>query len=211
MGYPFFNQEMFRTLYLGLPSLKNAQWLEMAKDLSDDEPYSYLKVKGFAELFDTALNPSAKMYAQQVDKELIPFFEKLFSLPEMTDLVWLNMFRIMSTRLGRKKPFLPALLYLPIDKELINEFADKFRSIGEKYQIDNDFGFITPIDNGKRCIFEYDFFYDYNDPEEIKRVRQAGQEANMLIDEYSVKTGVVKGHPYVLYQGFCRKENLLYS
>ena len=30
-------------------------------------------------------------------------------------------------------------------------------------QIDNDFGFITPIDNGKRCIFEYDYFFDYND------------------------------------------------
>jgi hypothetical protein len=183
----------------------------MAKDLSDDEPYSYLNVKSFAELFETALSPSAKLYAQEVDKELIPFFEKLFSLPEMTDLVWLNMYRIMSTRLGRKKPFLPALLYLPIDKKLINEFCDKFRLIADKYHIDNDFGFITPIDNGKRCIFEYDFFYDYNDPDEIQRIRQVGMEANMLIDEYSVKTGVVKGHPYVLYQGFCRKENLLYS
>jgi hypothetical protein len=211
MGYPFFDQDLFRSLYLGLPSLKNAQWLEMAKDLSDDEPYSYLKVKSFAELFETALSPSAKLYAQEVDKELIPFFEKLFSLPEMTDLVWLNMYRIMSTRLGRKKPFLPALLYLPIDKKLINEFSDKFRLIAEKHHIDNDFGFITPIDNGKRCIFEYDFFYDYNDPDEIQRIRQVGMEANMLIDEYSVKTGVVKGHPYVLYQGFCRKENLLYS
>jgi len=211
MGYPFFDQDLFRSLYLGLPSLKNAQWLEMAKDLSDDEPYSYLKVKSFVELFETALSPSAKLYAQEVDKELIPFFEKLFSLPEMTDLVWLNMYRIMSTRLGRKKPFLPALLYLPIDKKLINEFCDKFRLIAEKYHIDNDFGFITPIDNGKRCIFEYDFFYDYNDPDEIQRIRQVGMEANMLIDEYSVKTGVVKGHPYVLYQGFCRKENLLYS
>jgi len=211
MGYPFFDQDLFRSLYLGLPSLKNAQWLEMAKDLSDDEPYSYLNVKSFEELFETALSPSAKLYAQEVDKELIPFFEKLFSLPEMTDLVWLNMYRIMSTRLGRKKPFLPALLYLPIDKMLINEFCDKFRLIAEKYHIDNDFGFITPIDNGKRCIFEYDFFYDYNDPDEIQRIRQVGMEANMLIDEYSVKTGVVKGHPYVLYQGFCRKENLLYS
>lgn len=211
MGYPFFDQDMFRSLYLGLPSLKNARWLEMVKDLSDDEPYSYLKVKSFAELFETALSPSAKLYAQEVDKELIPFFEKLFSLPEMTDLVWLNMYRIMSTRLGRKKPFLPALLYLPIDKKLINEFSDKFRLIAEKYHIDNDFGFITPIDNGKRCIFEYDFFYDYNDPDEIQRIRQVGMEANMLIDEYSVKNGTVKGHPYVLYQGFCRKENLLYS
>jgi len=211
MGYPFFDQNLFRSLYLGLPSLKNARWLEMAKELSDDEPYSYLKVKSFAELFETALAPSPQLYAKEVDPDLRTFFEALFSRNEMTDLVWLNMYRIMSTRLGRKKPFLPALLYLPIDNNLINEFSGKFRLIAEKHNIENDFGFITPIDNGKRCIFEYDFFYDYNDPEEIQRVRQAGMEANMLIDEYSVKTGVVKGHPYVLYQGFCRKENLLYS
>ncbi len=211
MGFPYFDERLFKALYLGLPSLKNAQWLELAKELSGDEPYSYLKVKSFAELFETALSPSAKLYSQEVDKDLSPFFEKLFSRPEMTDILWLNTYRIMSTRLGRKKPFLPALLYLPVDKGLITEFCDKFRLIAEKYNIDNDFGFITPIDNGKRCIFEYDFFYDYNDPEEIRRIRQASMEANILIDEYSVKTGVVKGHPYVLYQGFCRKENLLYS
>ena len=211
MGYPFFDQNLFNSLYLGLPSLKNAQWLDLVKEFTDDEPFSYLKIKSFAELFETALSPSPKLYAQEIDEELRPFFEKLFAKKEMTDLVWLNMFRIMSTRLGRKKPFLPALLYLPIDNGLINEFNEKFRHIGEKHNIDNDFGFITPIDNGKRCIFEYDFFYDYNDPHEIQRIRKVAAEANALIDEYSVRTGVVKGHPYVLYQGFCRKENLLYS
>jgi len=211
MGFPFFDQTLFNSLYLGLPSLKKAQWLDLVKELSDDEPYSYLKIKSFAELFETALSPSAALYSHEVDPELQPFFEKLFSRPEMTDLVWLNMYRIMSTRLGRKKPFLPALMYLPIDNKLINELSDKFHLIAEKHQIDHDFGFITPIDNGKRCIFEYDFFYDYNDPDDIQRIRNVAAESNMLIDDYSVKTGTVKGHPYVLYQGFCRKENLLYS
>lgn len=211
MGFPFFDQYLFKSLYLGLPSLKTAQWISLVKELSDDEPYSYLKIKSFAELLETALSPSPELYSKEVDQDLIPFFEKLFSRQEMTDLVWLNMYRIMSTRLGRKNPFLPALLYLPIDNALIKEFADKFRLIGNKHHIDNDFGFITPIDNGKRCIFEYDFFYDYNDPEEIQRIRQVGAEANKLIDDYSVKFGTVRGHPYVLYQGFCRKESLLYS
>jgi UDP-N-acetylenolpyruvoylglucosamine reductase len=211
MGFPFFDQQLFRALYLGWPSLRSAQWLDLIKEFSDEEPYSYLKIKSFTELFETALAPSPRLYSKEVDPELRSFFETLFSKNEMTDLVWLNMFRIMSSRLGRKNPFLPALLYLPIDNLLINEFCDKFRLIAEKHQIESDFGFITPIDNGKRCIFEYDFFYDYNDADEIQRVRKAGMEANMLIDEYSVRTGVVKGHPYVLYQGFCRKENLLYS
>jgi UDP-N-acetylenolpyruvoylglucosamine reductase len=211
MGFPYFDQNMFTTLYLGLPSLKNAKWLDLVKELSDDEPYSYLKINSFADLFETALTPSPDLYSQEVDPDLKPFFENLFSRKEMTDLVWLNMFRIMSTRLGRKKPFLPALMYMPIDKIMINELSEKFRLIAEKNHIDHDFGFITPIDNGKRCIFEYDFFYDYNDPDSIQRIRQVGMEANMLIDDYSVRTGTVKGHPYVLYQGFCRKENLLYS
>jgi UDP-N-acetylenolpyruvoylglucosamine reductase len=211
MGIPFFDQEMFNSLYLGLASLKNARWLDLVKELSDDEPYSYLKIKSFPELFETALLPSAEKYSREIDPELRPFFEKLFSRKEMTDLVWLNMYRIMSTRVGRKKPFLPALIYCPIDNLLIKELSEKFRLIAEKHQIDNDFGFITPIDSGKRCIFEYDFFYDYNDPDEILRIRLTGAEVNRLIDEYSVKTGTVRGHPYVLYQGFCRKENLLYS
>jgi UDP-N-acetylenolpyruvoylglucosamine reductase len=211
MGFPFFDQRLFNALYLGAPSLKSAPWLNLIKELSDDEPYSYLRIKSFAELLETALSSSPALYSMEIDTELRPFFEKLFARPEITDLVWLNMYRVMSTRIGRKKPFLPALLYLPVDKELIKEFCDKFRQIAEKYDIENEFGFITPIDNGKRCIFEYDFFYDYNDPYEIQRIRQVGMEANMLIDEYSVKTGVVRGHPYVLYQGFCRKENLLYS
>jgi UDP-N-acetylenolpyruvoylglucosamine reductase len=211
MGFPFFDQRLFRALYLGLPSLKSAPWLQMVKELSDDEPYSYLRMKSFADLFETALSPCSSLYSQEIDPDLRPFFEKLFARDKFTDLVWLNMYRIMSTRLGRRKPFLPVLIYLPIDNLLIKELGEKFRSIAEKYQIDNDFGFITPIDNGKRCIFEYDYFYDYNDPEEIQRIRLAGAEANKLVDEYSVKTGTVKGHPYVLYQGFCRKENLLYS
>jgi hypothetical protein len=151
------------------------------------------------------------LYSQEIDPELRPFFEKLFSREEMTNLVWLNMNRIMSTKLGRRKPFLPVLIYLPIDNVLVNELNDKFRLIADKHQIDNDFGFITPIDNGKRCIFEYDYFYDHTNPDEIDRIRQAATEVNILVDEYSKKTGTVKGHPYVLYQGFSRKENLLYS
>jgi hypothetical protein len=211
MGFPFFDQRLFKALYLGLPSLKSAQWLDLIKELSDDEPYSYLRIKSFAVLLETALSSSPALYSEEIDPELRPFFEKLLSRPEITDLVWQNMYRVMSTRLGRKKPFLPVLIYLPIDNVLINELGTRFKLIADKYQIDNDFGFITPIDNGKRCIFEYDYFFDHNDPDEIRRIRIAATEANNLVDEYSINTGTVKGHPYVLYQGFCRKENLLYS
>jgi len=211
MGFPYIDQRLFNAIYLGMSSLKSSKWLGLIKEFSSDEPYSYLKLDQFTELVETALAPSPGLYAKEVDPELRSFFERLYSHPEMTDLVWLNMFRILSTRVGRIKPFLPVLIYVPIDYSLISELTDQFKSIADKHQIRNEFGFITPIDNGKRCILEYDFFYDYNDPDEIQRVRLTGMESNALIDEYSVRTGVVKGHPYVLYQGFARKENLLYS
>lgn len=89
MGFPFFDQRMFKALYLGLPALKSAQWLSLVKELSDDEPYSYLRIKSFAELLETALAPSPALYSKEIDPELRPFFEKLFSRPEITDLVWL--------------------------------------------------------------------------------------------------------------------------
>jgi UDP-N-acetylenolpyruvoylglucosamine reductase len=211
MGYPVISQRLFNALYLGLPSLKSSKWLNLIKELSDDEPYSYLKLDQFTELVETALAPSSDLYANEVDPDLQRFFRKLYSHPEMTDLLWLNMFRILSTRVGRIKPFVPVYTYVPIDYELISKMTVQYSLIAEKYGIKNEFGFITPIDNGKRCMYEYDYFFDYNDPDEVNRLKLAAGEANSLVDEYSVSTGTVKGHHHVLHQGFSRKENLLYS
>jgi len=74
MGFPFFDQRLFKALYLGLPALKSAQWLSLIKELSDDEPYSYLRIKSFADLLETALAPSPALYSQEIDPELRPFF-----------------------------------------------------------------------------------------------------------------------------------------
>ena len=85
------------------------------------------------------------------------------------------------------------------------------KNIAGKFNLKNEFGFITPLDNGKRCVFEYDYYFDNNNEEEIAGVQQAATEAAMLIGELSARTGTVKWIRYLLYQGFCRKENLLYT
>ena len=211
MDLPVIDQKLLDILYLGLPNLKGASWISLIQQLSDNEPYSYLKLGHFSELVETALAPSPELFAGEVDPHLRKFYKKLYSNPEITDMVWLTTFRILSTRLGRRKGFLPILIYLPVDPVLIAEITGQYESIAEDNLIDHEFGFITPIDNGKRCIYEYDYFFDYNDPEEVSRLRAAAMKVNQLIDEYSVKNGTVRGHPYVLYQGFARKENLLYS
>jgi len=210
MGYPAIDQKLFKTLYQGLPALKSAKWLDLLKELSDDEPFSYLRLGQFGEFAETALAPSPGQMTQDIDPDLRPFFEKLYSRPEMTDLVWLNTFRIQSSRYCRENPCVALVCYLPIDSSLIAEIQGGLRDIAEKHHLKNEFGFITPIDSGKRCVWEYDYYFNHNDPDEVSRIQLATYEAGALLDEYSEKTGTIRQVRYVVNQGCCRKENLLY-
>lgn len=211
MGHPLIDQRLFTALSLGLPSLKSARWLELIAELSADEPFSYLQAGGFADLAETAHAPSPTRLVEDFDPDIRPFFEEVYSRPEMTDLVRLNMFRITSTRIGREKHFFPLLMYLPLEYPLIAELSGGFKRIADRLGLKNEFGFITPVDSGKRCIFEYDFYQDQNDRDEIQLMQQAAMEAGVLIEELSARTGTIRWLRYILYQGFCRKENLLYA
>jgi len=121
MKYNYFDNRMIRILNLGLPSLTSAKWLDLLDEFADGEPFSYLGLKHFPDLAEAALAPSPAQLVGDVDPELRPFFEKLYSKPEMTDPVWLNMFRIISSRMGREKHVVCLIIYLPIDNELITE------------------------------------------------------------------------------------------
>lgn len=211
MGQPAIDQKLFKTLSQGLSALHSAKWLDLLKELSDDEPFSYLRLGQFGDLAETALAPFFTQLTEDIDSDLRPFFEGLYSRPEMTDLVWLNTFRILSSRYCREKPCVALVCYLPIDTSLINEIQDGLRDIAEKHHLKNEFGFITPIDSGKRCVWEYDYYFNHNDPDEISRIQLATHEAGALLDEYSEKTGTIRQVRYVVNQGCCRKENLLYG
>ena len=211
MGYNYFDNRMIRILNLGLPSLKSAKWLDLMNDLSDEKPFSYLGLKHFPDLAEAALAPSPAQLVHDVDPELRPFFERLYSRSEMTDPVWLNMFRIISSRMGREKHVVPIIIYLPIDNTLIAEINNEFKRIADCHGLKNDYGFITPLDNGKRCVFEYDYYLDQNDPDERMKMQQAMMEAGMMIEKYSAKTGTVTWIRYVFCQGFSRKESYLYA
>ena len=211
MGYPAIGQKLFRTLFLGLPALKSAKWLDLLEEFSAGEPFSYLRFDQFADLAEAALAPSSAQLSLDVDPDLGPFFEELYARPEMTDLVWLNTFRILSSRYWREKPCVAFVLYLPIDAPLITEIQDRLQDIGKKHGLKSELGFITPIDNGKRCVWEHDLYFDHHDPEDVARVQQATLEGAILLDDYSVQTGTIRQVRYVVNQGCCRKENLLYA
>jgi hypothetical protein len=211
MGHPIIDQRLFRALNLGLPSLGSARWTDLLGELSAEEPFSYLHVPGFAEMAETALAPSAAGLVRDLDPELRPFFESIYAYEEMTDLVWLNMFRIVSSRMGRAGHFLIFIVYLPLEYQLIQELCGRFRQIADRHALRNELGFISPIDDGKRAIVEYDYFFDQNEPDDIARVQRAGMEAGGVIDEYSARLGTVRWIRHVVNQGISRKENLLYT
>lgn len=211
MGYPAIDQELFRTLFLGMPALESAGWMELLKEISDDEPFSYLKLDQFAELAETALAPSSARLVQDIDADLKPFFEKLYAKAHITDLVWLNTFRILSSRVTREQMNVSLPFYLPIEDSLILEVIDKLRTIAERHRIKGDFGFITPIDCGKRCAFEYDYYFDHNDPGQVLNIQEAAHEAGAALDEYSARPGTLRQLRYYANRGCCRKENLLYT
>ncbi|ACM19327.1 iron-sulfur cluster-binding FAD-binding oxidoreductase [Geotalea daltonii FRC-32] len=211
MGLPLFDQRLVTALTLGLPSLASARWLDLIAEFTEDEPFSYLKIRGFTELAEAALAPSPGQLVQDLDPELRPFFEELYSRPELTDLVWLNMFRITSSRIGRDRHFFPIVIYLPLEPQLISEMVTALKEIADSHQLKNSLGFITPVDNGKRCVMEYDYYADQTSADEIHRAKEAIMAAGAMIENSALQTGTITPLRYILYQGYCRKENLLYS
>jgi hypothetical protein len=129
----------------------------------------------------------------------------------MTDPIWLNMFRIISARMGREKHVLAIIIYLPIENKLITDINSEFKRIADKHELKNDYGFITPLDDGKRCVFEYDYYIDQTNPDEKKSAQKALMEAGIMIEKYSAETGTVTWIRYLFGQGFSRKESFLFS
>lgn len=211
MGIPFIDQRLFRILSLGLPSLTSAGWIDLLTEDKTGKPFSWLNAAGLAELAETALDPSAESLAQSVDPELRSFFEKLYSRPQMTDLLWLSMFRIVSSRMGREKHMSAWIIYMPVEFKLIDEINNEFKRIAGNYGLSNYFGFLTPVDCGKRCILEYDYFFDQTDQEDISRMQKATIETSAMIEMYAERTKTVRWIKHVFNQGFARMENMLYD
>ena len=221
MNRTILSNNLFRTLMLGLPNLSPvsgsshdtlADILQLLGD-ADGEPLSHLLARSdLLPLIETALKPSPETHASAVPEDLRAVYAGLYTRPEMTDLVWLNMFRILSSRMGREKHLLPLIMYVPLDKpDVIGALASGLKRIADSLNLKNDFGFVSPLDLGKRAFLEYDFYLDQNDPDEIQRARTALSEAAELIEKTSASVTGVQWIRYTLNQGCCRKEDLLYS
>ncbi|MBN2857440.1 MAG: FAD-binding oxidoreductase [Candidatus Delongbacteria bacterium] len=203
--------DLFSTIYLGLPSLAESKWTDLIAEMSGErEPYEFLTEKSLKPLIEAALDPSPENIASAFPRDLSPFFEKAYSDPDFTDLVKLNEFRILSSRMGREKHVLAIIVYTPADPDIISELNSGFAEIGDRNSLKHDYGFVTPLDSGKRAVFEYDYYLDHTDQAERNSAGKALGEIAEFIGRYSGAHPEVKWIRYTLYQGFCRKEHILY-
>ena len=102
-------------------------------------------------------------------------------------------------------------MYLPLDPDLITKMCADLKDVADRLGLANGLGFITPVDEGKRCIYEYDYFLDQNDPDEQEKMGRAMAEASDIIEAMTAETGTIRWLKYVRYQGFSRMANLLYT
>jgi len=206
------DNRMLRMLMLGLPRLAKGEWLDLLEGLQGEKPpYHILLREEMYPVLEAVLRPSPDTVAEAVDEELRGFYRELYSKPEMTNLLWLHMFRIVSSRMSRHKHMFAFLVYVPLDKiDIIQRLISEFERIAEKHSISHDYGFLTPIDLGKRAILEYDYFIDHTDKSEAEKIRNAMIEIEPMLDGASAATKGIKWLKYIFSQGCSRKENFLY-
>jgi hypothetical protein len=204
---------LWKTLLLGLPRLVEKDWLDLVNGFETNRPpYETLARPEMRNLIETILRPAPETLADCVDEDLRDFYTDLYSRPEMTDMTWLNMFRIVSSRMSRNGHMFAFLIYIPIDnKRVVNHINTEFARIAEANGLDHDFGFITPMDMGKRGILEYDYYIDHTDPAEREKIRKAMVEIDPWLDGLARSTKGVKFLKYIFSQGCSRKENFLYT
>jgi hypothetical protein len=212
MAGPVIDSDLWRTMMLGLPRLLDKEWLDLVKGFEAGRPpYEFICRPGMKPLIETVLRPSAQTIAAVVDEDLRESYADLYARPQLTDMTWLNMFRILSSRMSRHKHMFAFLVYVPIDKhDVINHINSEFARIAKDHDLDHDFGFLTPLDLGKRAILEYDYYIDHTDPEEREKIGRAMAEIGPWLDKLAERTKGVTFLKYVFSQGCSRKENFLY-
>jgi hypothetical protein len=206
------DEKILKTLTLGLPRLLDPEWIHLVEGFEGNRPpYEVLCREELYPIMEAVLRPSPETLASGVEEDMRDFYRQLYSRPEMTSMVWLNSFRIVSSRMGRHKHVLAFLVYLPLDQTgLIQEILTDFEKVAEKHGLEHHFGFLTPLDFGKRGILEYDYYLDHTDESEREKARKAMADLDPLLDEWILRNKGTMSMKYIFGQGCSRKENYLY-
>ena len=202
------DQSLMKSLILGAPRFSKLKDSEFLKILSEEkDPLKAIFAGPMKSHLEKALDPSPEQVSKVFDEDLQDFFKKVYSKPEMTDIVWLHAFRILPTRMLRQQMFMgPGGAMWTGDEDHYLKWIQMFSDMGDKLDIEHSLGFITPLDNGKFAYMEYDYYYDHNDADECERI------SKIVVDsmEQSLVMGKVLTILNYLFKGIYRKEHVLY-
>ncbi len=206
------SNRLFRLMISGLPELVDGKWIELLGEIETDEAlYKTFCKEEMYPLLETIIDSSPEKIGKFVPEHLREFYIETYKKKEMTNTVWINTFRILSSRMGRHKHVVAFIGYVPLDNiNAIKEMKERFTQIGDKYNLKHDYGFLTPVDLGKRAILEYDYYIDHTNQKEVESVRPAMGEAMAMIGELSGKYKGIEWVNTIFNQGFSRKEGFLY-
>ena len=197
-----------KSLILGCPKLATLKDSEFMKILSEEkDPLKAIFAGPMKKHFEKALDATPENISKIYDRDLQEFFKKVYSKPKMTDIVWLHEHRIFPSRLMRQRMFLPmgGVIWTAYEKNLF-DWIKMFEEVGEKHKLIHALGFISPFDQGRFAVLEYDFYYDHNDSDAKNRVDKAiieSQEKSLEID------GILSALNFY-FKGLYRKEHILF-
>ncbi len=202
------DKELMKSFILGSPKLASLKDSEFLQILSEEEdPLKAIFAGPMRKHLEQGLDASPDQIASVFDKDLQDFFKKVYSKPEMSDIIWLHAFRILPSRMMRQQMFFAqAGAIWGNDEEKILKYMNMLSNVCDKYKLEHSLGFISPLDDGKYAFFEYDFYYDHNDPEASKRASKTLIETT---ENSLVLGGIVTTLNY-LFKGMYRKEHVLY-
>jgi hypothetical protein len=202
------DQSLLKSLILGAPRFSKLKDSEFLKVLSEEEdPLKALFAGPMRKHLEKSLDPSPEQIAKVYDADLQDFFKKVYSKPEMTDIVWLHTFRILPTRMLRQRMFMgPGGSIWTGDINHVLNWIQMFADVGDKYHLEHSLGFITPLDHGNFAYMEYDYFYDHNDPDLGSKISKTFIETM----QQSYAMGKVVTLLDYLFKGMYRKEHILY-
>lgn len=209
----YIDQNLGKTLMMSIHQLYSGKAMELIEDIPfNKKPYEIFFKEDMVPLLNLTLSPSEDDIVRYVDDDLKSFYKKLFSSPNMSDMVWLNMFRINSARIGRDDHYYPFLFWASFnDLTLVEEVCENLSDIGKKHGLESGFGYTNTIDFGKWFLLEFDYFFDGSD-EGKEKIKNAFMDASEMVNEYvNHKNFKMVSSLSSLFQGQCRTETLLYA
>ena len=204
------DKSLIKSLILGAPKLASLKDSEFMKVLSEEEePLKAIITGPMRKHLEQGLDASPEQIAKVFDEDLQDFFKKVYSKPEMTDIVWLHAFRILPSRMMRQRMFFgqAGKIWPNKNGENVVKWHDMIVEECNKYNnFEHALGFMNIGDHGKIVGLEYDFYYDHNDPEAAKAVSKASIDTTYK----SLEMGGIITLFSLIFKGIYRKEHTLY-